>query len=61
MLIAEAYKYLAKSLEALYSKREAATMSDWVIEHISGMKKTERLIYKKFGAFQKQGEIARAI
>jgi release factor glutamine methyltransferase len=48
MTIHEAYRCLCESLYSLYDLREAETITDWVMEHITGWKKTERIINKDF-------------
>jgi len=41
----EAYQRLLSRLEGLYAPREAATITDWVIEHITGMKRIDRIVH----------------
>lgn len=46
MTIRSEQKALQDALTTLYDDREAHTIADWVIEHITGRKKTDRLIEK---------------
>jgi release factor glutamine methyltransferase len=45
MTIREAYKHTVARLSGLYDAREAASISDWVMEHLTGFGKTERLLH----------------
>lgn len=47
MLVELAYQQLLQKLEALYEKREATTIANWVIEHITGLKRMDRLLQKE--------------
>lgn len=47
MLVELAYQQLLQQLETLYEKREATTIANWVIEHITGLKRMDRIIQKK--------------
>lgn len=42
MTIKNAYNELCVNLEKIYDKREAESIADWVIEHITGKKRWER-------------------
>ena len=44
MTYREASTILTQELNLLYDRREASQLTDWVIEHVSGKKKSERLI-----------------
>ena len=44
MTIREANRQLASQLQAIYDQREALNISDWVMESLTGKKKTERTI-----------------
>ncbi|MCA6482676.1 MAG: peptide chain release factor N(5)-glutamine methyltransferase [Chitinophagaceae bacterium] len=44
MTYREASTILTQELNHLYDSREASQLTDWVIEHVSGKKKSERLI-----------------
>lgn len=46
MSIELAYQQLAHQLETLYEKREASNIANWVIEHITGLKRMDRIIQK---------------
>lgn len=47
MTIHEAQQQLLFQLYHLYDNREAANIADWVMEHITGWKKIDRIINKK--------------
>ncbi len=46
MTIHEAQQQLIARLQRVYEGREAATMADWVLEHLTGWKKIDRLVRK---------------
>jgi release factor glutamine methyltransferase len=46
MTIQDAARQLNDELETIYEKGEAATISDWVIEHLTGLKKADRILHK---------------
>ncbi len=46
MTVQEAKHRLQFQLRNIYDEREAATITDWVMEHITGMSKVDRLIRK---------------
>lgn len=46
MSIEFAYQQLTQQLEMLYEKREASNIANWVIEHITGLKRMDRIIQK---------------
>jgi release factor glutamine methyltransferase len=48
MTIQLAYQQLLSKLFSIYDEREAANIADWVIEHITGFKKIDRIINKTF-------------
>ncbi len=48
MTIIEAYTKLLQELHAIYDNREAANIADLVIENVTGKKKVERIVDKKF-------------
>jgi release factor glutamine methyltransferase len=54
MTIQEAYTNLMYQLFALYDDREAANIADLVIEHITGFRKIDRILNKKFILSQPQ-------
>ncbi len=46
MTIQLAYKQLLAQLYAVYNNREAANIADMVIEHVTGQRKIDRVVYK---------------
>ncbi|HRG92056.1 MAG TPA: peptide chain release factor N(5)-glutamine methyltransferase [Chitinophagaceae bacterium] len=46
MTMQEANFYLLNKLRTIYPEGEAAAMTDWVMENLTGSKKAERMIYK---------------
>lgn len=42
MTLQEATRYSTEQLKAIYPEGEAATISDWVMEHLTGIKKSSR-------------------
>lgn len=48
MGIQEAYTQLMYQLFELYDDRESANIADWVIEHITGFKRIDRITNKQF-------------
>lgn len=46
MTTQEATYFLLNKLRIIYSDGEAAEMTDWVMEYLTGSKKAERMIYK---------------
>ena len=57
MTIQEAYKHLLYKLFEVYDDREAANICDWVIEHITGFKKIDRITRKNFLLNEQQRKI----
>jgi release factor glutamine methyltransferase len=47
MTVHEAQQQLLTSLYDLYDNREAANIADWVMEHITGMRKIDRIMHKQ--------------
>lgn len=47
MTLHEAQQQLITSLYNLYDNREAANIADWVIEHVTGMRKIDRIMHKQ--------------
>lgn len=47
MTLHEAQQQLTKSLYDLYDNREAANIADWVMEHVTGMRKIDRIMHKQ--------------
>ncbi len=56
MTIQQAYQQLLIQLYDLYDHREAANIADWTIEHITGQRKIERIIYKDLPVTEEQNE-----
>lgn len=46
MTVQEARQRLLFQLKNLYDERESATITDWVLEHLTGWKKSERVLHK---------------
>jgi release factor glutamine methyltransferase len=46
MSLREAQQHLLQQLQALYDAREAVNIADWVMEHVTGKKKIDRLLVK---------------
>src|SRR5262245_41999084 len=46
MTIQEATYLLLNKLRNMYTQEEAGNITDWVMEHLTGSKKAERMIYK---------------
>jgi release factor glutamine methyltransferase len=47
MTLHEAQQQLTTSLQNLYDNREAANIADWVMEHVTGMRKIDRIMHKQ--------------
>jgi release factor glutamine methyltransferase len=47
MTMHEAQQHLQTSLYQLYENREAATIADWVMEHVTGKRKIDRIMHKQ--------------
>jgi len=47
MTMHEAQQHLQTTLHQLYENREAATIADWVMEHVTGMRKIDRIMHKQ--------------
>lgn len=47
MNIFQAQQFLSEKLNTVYEYREATTIANWVLEELTGMKKSERLIHKE--------------
>lgn len=47
MTLLEAQQQLQTSLYEVYDNREAATIADWVMEHVTGMRKIDRIMHKQ--------------
>ena len=46
MTVQEATFYLLKKLRTIYEESEGSTITNWIMEHITGSGKTERMLYK---------------
>jgi release factor glutamine methyltransferase len=46
MTMQEATYFLLKKLRSIYPEEEAGQITDWVMESLTGSKKTERMLYK---------------
>lgn len=46
MTLQEATYLLMNKLKTIYSEGESGAITDWVMEHLTGSKKTERMLYK---------------
>jgi release factor glutamine methyltransferase len=47
MTIQEANQHIVNQLRTIYEGSEAENISDWVIEHLTGTKRTDRVIHKE--------------
>lgn len=47
MTMHEAQQQLQTTLYQVYDNREAATIADWVMEHVTGMRKIDRIMHKQ--------------
>jgi release factor glutamine methyltransferase len=56
MTIQQVYQHLLTRLYDIYDNREAANNADWVIEHVTGFKKIDRIINKTFPLSNEQEE-----
>jgi release factor glutamine methyltransferase len=56
MTIQVAYQQLLVQLYEVYDSREAANIADMVIEHVTGQRKIERIVYKDIPVNQQQQE-----
>ncbi len=55
------YRQLLAQLYEIYDKREAANIADWVIEHITGQRKIERIVYKDLPVSTEQQQTLQTI
>jgi release factor glutamine methyltransferase len=46
MTVQEATYFILNQLRRIYDEGESSQITDWVMEHITGSKKTERMLYK---------------
>jgi release factor glutamine methyltransferase len=54
MTVQQAYEQLIHPLFTIYDNREAANISDWVVEHLTGMKKTDRYLNRDYSLTEQQ-------
>ncbi|MFL5745903.1 MAG: peptide chain release factor N(5)-glutamine methyltransferase [Niastella sp.] len=47
MTVYEAQQQLQTALAELYDNREAANIADWVMEHVTGLRKIDRIVHKQ--------------
>ncbi len=47
MTLQEANRYLSGRLQTIYDASEAGNISSWIIEHLTGTRKTDRIIQKE--------------
>lgn len=47
MTIQKANRHIFNQLKNIYEEPEAENISDWIIEHLTGTKKTDRIIHKE--------------
>lgn len=46
MTLDQSRQHLVSRLSSIYDTREAANISDWVLEHLTGWKKIDRIVHK---------------
>ena len=56
MTIQEAAYFLLNKLRSIYPEGEASQVTDWVLEHLTGSKKAERMLYKSSDITHKEEE-----
>jgi release factor glutamine methyltransferase len=61
MTIQLAYKQLLAKLYEVYDTREAANIADMVIEHVTGQRKIERILYKDLPVTEEQQQTLEAL
>jgi release factor glutamine methyltransferase len=61
MTIQLAYKQLLAKLYEMYDTREAANIADMVIEHVTGQRKIERILYKDLPVTEEQQQTLEAL
>jgi len=47
MTLDQSRQHLLSQLSAIYDSREAANITDWVLEHLTGWKKIDRIVHKQ--------------
>ena len=61
MTIQLSYRQLLAQLYEIYDSREAANIADWVIEHVTGQRKIERIVYKDLPVSAQQQQALQSI
>jgi release factor glutamine methyltransferase len=56
MTIQEATYFILNKLRTIYPEGEASQATDWILEHVTGSKKAERMIYKHTHITKKEEE-----
>lgn len=54
MTVQEATYFLLNQLRTVYSDGEASQVTDWIMEHLTGSKKAERMLYKNAAITEKE-------
>ena len=57
MTVQEATYFLLNQLRTVYSDGEASQVVDWVMEHLTGSKKAERMLYKNAAITEKEEDL----
>lgn len=57
MTVQEATYFLLNQLRTVYSDGEASQVTDWVMEHLTGSKKAERMLYKNAAITEKEADL----
>lgn len=57
MTVQEATYFLLNQLRTVYSDGEASQVTDWVMEHLTGSKKAERMLYKNAAITEKEEDL----
>jgi len=57
MTVQEATYFLLSQLRTVYSDGEASQVVDWVMEHLTGSKKAERMLYKNAAITDKEEDL----
>ena len=56
MTIQEANRYITDRLTNIYDEAEASNIGDWVMENLTGTKRTDRIVNKNRSLTQEQIE-----
>ncbi|MEP7375063.1 MAG: peptide chain release factor N(5)-glutamine methyltransferase [Chitinophagaceae bacterium] len=56
MTVQEVNRYITNQLTAIYDEAEASNISDWVIENLTGIKRTDRIVNKNHSINQEQAK-----